>query len=209
MSASLDCSCLDMHTAQRAYVDIEPTHGVTYDFPLFHQTSTESQYKSQNPSPKHGSHKYHYYILPISPLSTPIGYQQDSETEDMDTSSASSIAAYEHILIEKQAQRQSAEDIIDADDEDCCDHKIGKLKTYSFDDKDMQLIVMEAQLNDLNEKVLDLMTIIKELKDRNKYLITSKLELINNTSDAMNECRNTINKLNKQNTILLTKMNKT
>eukprot|EP00483_Globobulimina_turgida_P003119 UN03124 len=197
--STLDCTYLDMNTAQRAYVDLEPIHS----------TSTESHYKSQNPSPKHNScHTYHYEI---SPLSTPIGYQQGSETEDMDTTSASSIDGYENILISKQVSRdsrQSTEDIIDTDD-DGCDNKNEKNKNYSFNDKDMQLIIMEAQLHDLNEKVLDLMTIIKDLKDRNKYLITSKFELVNNTSDAMNKYRNTINKLNKQNTILLTKINKT
>merc|ERR1711902_112053 len=63
------------------------------------------------------------------------------------------------------------------------------------DDKDMRLLMME--------KVSDLMKRIQELTEKNRSLEVSKLTLIQNTANAMNQCRDTIKQLNRQNHILL------
>lgn len=76
--------------------------------------------------------------------------------------------------------------------------------SLSQDDQEMKLIVMELKITDLNEKILKLMERIRELTDKNNYLELSKMELIMNTSIAMNQYRDTIKKLNQQN-IKLTK----
>eukprot|EP01083_Nonionella_stella_P170466 580158_1 len=69
-------------------------HRMTWDdFSMLYQTTNEwdypgiHHYKSQNPSPKHECFSEHH--RDISPLS---GFHHDSETEDMDTSSASSVS---------------------------------------------------------------------------------------------------------------------
>jgi len=73
----------------------------------------------------------------------------------------------------------------------------------SQEDQEMRLIVMELKVTDLNEKVLKLMERIRELTDKNNYLELSKMELIMNTSNAMNQYRDTIKKLNQQNMRLM------
>lgn len=71
---------------------------------------------------------------------------------------------------------------------------------------DTKLMEMELRLNNLSEKILGLMERIQELTDRNQYLELSKLELITNTSNAMNDYRETVKRLNKQNSILITRI---
>eukprot|EP01084_Bolivina_argentea_P315236 546096_1 len=129
MSASFDYSYLDMNTAQqlfplKTYADSEPApRRVSWDdSSLYYQTANEwdypicSNYKSQNPSPKHDNHfKYNDNNCEISPLTTINGYE-DSETEDMDTTSASSID--ENLFNEKQGSRISMEDIADTEEEE-------------------------------------------------------------------------------------------
>eukprot|EP01083_Nonionella_stella_P046837 125441_1 len=69
-----------------------------------------------------------------------------------------------------------------------------------------QLIEMEQRLNSLGERVLSLMERIEELTDRNQQLELSKMELITNTSDAMNEYRDTIKRISQQNQMLVTRI---
>ena len=71
---------------------------------------------------------------------------------------------------------------------------------------DKKLKQMESRLNTLGEKMLGLMERIQDLTDRNQQLELSKLELITNTSNAMNEYRETIKRLSETNNILLTKI---
>ena len=71
---------------------------------------------------------------------------------------------------------------------------------------DTRLKEMELRLNNLSEKILGLMERIQDLTDRNQQLELSKLELITNTSTAMNEYRDTIKRLSETNNILLTKI---
>ena len=58
---------------------------------------------------------------------------------------------------------------------------------------------MECKLSSLSHRMLGLMERVELLTDRNQQLEISKLELIANTADAMNEYRETVRGLNLQN----------
>jgi len=58
---------------------------------------------------------------------------------------------------------------------------------------------MEYKVNSLSQKMGGLMERIEDLMDKNQRLELSKLELIANTADAMNEYRETVRSLNLQN----------
>ena len=56
-------------------------------------------------------------------------------------------------------------------------------------------ISMELQLIAMNEKVAELTKEVSELRKQNSELESSKLRLIKNTANAMNDCRQTIKQL--------------
>merc|ERR1712129_5740 len=64
-------------------------------------------------------------------------------------------------------------------------------------------ISMELQLIAMNEKVAALMNEVQSLKKRNSDLEDDKLKMVKNTAIAMNDCRQTIQKLCVQNQQLL------
>merc|ERR1712129_180783 len=64
-------------------------------------------------------------------------------------------------------------------------------------------ISMELQLIAMNEKVAALMNEVQSLKQRNTDLEDDKLKMVKNTAIAMNDCRQTIQKLCVQNQQLL------
>merc|ERR1711920_265382 len=56
-------------------------------------------------------------------------------------------------------------------------------------------VSMELQLIAMNDKVAALIQEVNELKQRNVELETSKLQLIESTANAMNDCKRTIKHL--------------
>ena len=116
--------------------------------------------------------------------------EEENDEQEMDAISIS--------LSSCDGDDEKDENVVEVDGGD-----MATVRRLSQEDQEMKIIVMEMKISDLNEKVVKLMEKIRELTDRNNYLELSKMELIVNTSNAMNDYRETVKKLNKQNRELL------
>ena len=82
----------------------------------------------------------------------------------------------------------------------------GNVISMTMNVNDGRLKEMEMRLETLSEKIMSLMGKIEELTERNQHLEMSKMELIANFSNEMNEYRQTVRTLSQQNNMLLAKI---
>ena len=69
--------------------------------------------------------------------------------------------------------------------------------------KDRQIERLQLRLKHMSAQMIALMQSVEEMRERNEDLEASKVSLITNTAKAMDDCRNTVRRLNQQNRDLL------
>jgi len=69
--------------------------------------------------------------------------------------------------------------------------------------KDRQIERLQHRVQDMSAQMLALLENVEELKVRNEDLEASKVSLLTHTAKAMDECRNTVRRLNQQNLYLM------
>merc|ERR1719295_1773834 len=144
----------------------------------------------------------------------------DSETEDIDTSSVSSqsptsssgddpLYAMEHIdeNDENEEDRNVMEynhEFQDGEEETSDDGTVTfDERKESEDLKDRQIERLQLELKHMSAQMIALMESVEELRSQNEHLEASKVNLITTTAKAMDECRNTVRDLSRQNLHLL------
>jgi len=73
----------------------------------------------------------------------------------------------------------------------------------SEDLKDRQIERLQLELKHMSAQMIALMESVEELRSQNEHLEASKVNLITTTAKAMDECRNTVRDLSRQNLHLL------
>merc|ERR1712079_656700 len=104
----------------------------------------------------------------------------------------------QHIEFKDDEEETSDDGTVDGDD-----HELKETEDF----KDRQIERLQFELKHMSAQMMALMESVKELSSQNEDLEISKVNLVSTTAKAMDECRNTVRDLNRQNLHLLRLLN--